>query len=368
MGGNERRYVEQAFDSNYIAPLGPMVDAFEARMQQMLDIPHAAALSAGTGALHLALINLGVGAGDFVICSDLTFAASANVIRYLGATPVFIDCDEATWNMDPDLLAQELEARSRNGSLPKAVIVVDLYGQPADFDRILPVCQRFGVPVVEDAAEALGATYRGRYAGGFGVMGALSFNGNKIITTSGGGMLLSHHKPYIDHARFLATQARDPAPHYQHSRLGYNYRMSNLLAAVGLGQMEVLMQRVERKRAINALYRELLRDIPGLTFMPEGPGCRSTFWLTCVTLDRKALGVGPEDIRLHLESVNIESRPVWKPMHLQPYYQDAPVRQREVGRRLFEDGLCLPSGTAMTDDEVAMVVGHLRETPGLAGV
>lgn len=352
----ERIFVEEAFDSNWIAPLGPHVDAFEEELSELVEGRHVAALSSGTAALHLAMELLGVGPGDEVIVSTLTFAASVNPIRYQGATPVFIDSDFRSWNMDPELLAEEFDRRARMGRLPKAVVVVDLYGQCADFEPILRACRKYEVPIVEDAAEALGAKYQGRPAGVFGDLAIFSFNGNKIITTSGGGALVSDRKEWIDKARFLATQARDPAPHYQHTRLGYNYRLSNLLAAVGRGQLRVLDQRVDARRANNAFYRDRLGNLPGLSFMPEAPGCRSTFWLTCIQIDAQAFGATREDLRLALEEANIEARPVWKPMHLQPVFAGFPVVGGKVAESLFENGLCLPSGSSMTDDDRKRVV------------
>lgn len=363
MGPDERALLLEAFDSNWIAPLGPHVDAFEREMCDKLGIVHAAALSSGTAALHLALLMLGVEPGDEVITSTLTFSATANATTYLGATPVFIDSCPDTWNMDPDLLAEELEACARRGKLPAAVIPVDLYGQCADYEPIRAACGRHGVPIVEDAAEALGASYGGRSAGSFGDMGVLSFNGNKIITTSGGGMLLSNNEAWITRARYLATQARDPAPHYQHSAVGYNYRLSNLLAAVGRGQLRALDQRVAARRATNAYYREALADLPGIDFMPEAPYGRSTCWLTCILVDEQAFGASPEQIRLHLEAHDIEARPVWKPMHLQPVFAGCRVRGGEVAARLFEHGLCLPSGSSLTAQERQLVAELVRETP-----
>ena len=356
MGERERELLLDAFDSNWIAPLGPHVDAFESEICQTVGCSHAVALSSGTGALHLALILLGVGADDEVVTSTLTFAATANAIRYVGATPVFIDCELSSWNMDPALLEEELENASQRGRLPKAVITVDLYGQCADYDAIQAICGRFEVPIIEDAAEALGASYRGSQAGTFGALNVFSFNGNKIITTSGGGMLVTESKEWADRARFLATQARDPAPHYQHSTLGYNYRLSNLLAAVGRGQLAQLADRVAAKRELNQFYRRALGDLPGFAFMPEIEGGRSTFWLTCLTVDPDAFGASREDIRLHLESSNIEARPVWKPMHLQPVFADCRVVGGRVSECLFELGLCLPSGSAMSDDDRNRVV------------
>ncbi len=360
MSGAEFDLIRQAFESNWIAPLGPHVDAFEREMAEEVGVQHAAALSSGSAAIHLALLLLGVGAGDTVVCSDLTFAASAFAIRYVGAEPVFIDSDEASWNMDPLLLEEALQGMTRAGVRPKAAVVVDLYGQCADWDRILDVCERYGVPVIEDAAEALGAEYRGRPAGSFGRCGVLSFNGNKIITTSGGGMLLSDDEVLIERARKLATQAREPAPHYEHTEVGYNYRMSNLLAAVGRGQLRVLRDRVAARRRVFSWYEELLGDLPGVAFMPEAEFGRATRWLTCLTIDPELFEATREDVRLALEAENIEARPVWKPMHLQPVFEGCRVYRGSVSERLFEFGLCLPSGSAMTREDVERVAGVVR--------
>ena len=360
MGEWERRLLLEAFDSNWIAPLGPNVEGFERDLAERIGSPHALALSGGTAGIHLALILLGVGSGDEVIVSSLTFAATANPVCYLGARPTFIDSERRSWNMDPALLEEELEYRAKRGRLPKAVVVVDLYGQCADFDPILSACARYDVPVVEDAAEALGATYRGGAAGTFGTLGVFSFNGNKIITTGGGGMLVSEREDLVERARFLATQARDPAPHYQHSTIGYNYRMSNLLAAVGRGQLRALDQRIEARRANNAFYRKALADSPGIEFMPEASYGRSNCWLTCLTVDPDLFGADRERIRVHLESLDIEARPVWKPMHLQPVFKECRVVGGSVSEDLFSRGLCLPSGSAMGQAERERVVEAIR--------
>jgi dTDP-4-amino-4,6-dideoxygalactose transaminase len=363
MGPDERALLLDAFDSNWVAPLGPHVDAFEREFAQYTQIPNACALSAGTAGLHLALLMLGVGQGDEVFTSSLTFAATANAITYVSARPAFVDCERESWNMDPAVLAQALDDRAKRGKLPKAVIVVDLYGQCADFDPILAACAKYDVPVIEDAAEALGATYKGKSAGSMGLMSVFSFNGNKIITTGGGGMLMSAKKEFTDSARFLATQARDPAPHYQHSHVGYNYRLSNLLAAVGRGQLRVLEQRVSERRANNAFYRSALRELPGISFQPEAPWGRSTFWLTCLQVDKDAFGKSPDEVRLALASKDIEARPVWKPMHLQPVFSDCASFGGAVSAELFEKGLCLPSGSSLTPaelEEVASVVKGAR--------
>lgn len=368
MGPEELGLLEEAFRSNWIAPLGPHVDAFEREFASVVGVPHAVALSSGTAALHLALQIVGVGPGDTVLCSTLTFVASASPITWVGAEPIFVDSSRETWNLDPALLDEELSASSRKGSTPKALVAVDLYGQAADLEPLGGLCRHFGVELIEDAAEALGATYGDRAAGSFGRIGIFSFNGNKIITTSGGGMLVSAEEALVSRARFLAQQARDPAPHYEHSVLGNNYRMSNLLAAVGRGQLRVLTQRVERKRAIFSAYRRLLADVPGISFMPEAAYGRATRWLTVLLVDPAEFGATREDIRLHLESLDIESRPVWKPMHLQPVFRGCRVVGGAVAADLFERGLCLPSGTQMTDDEVARVVEALLATPRRAGM
>jgi pyridoxal phosphate-dependent aminotransferase EpsN len=311
MGADELDLVKDAFTSNWVAPLGMHVDAFEREFARHVDVPHAAALSSGTAAIHLALQLLGVGRGDTVICPTLTFCASANPIAYQGATPVFIDVDPATWTIDPELLDAELRQRAILGRLPKAVISVDLYGQCADYDAIEEVCNRYEVPIVEDAAEALGADYRGKQAGRFGKFAAFSFNGNKIITTSGGGMLVSEDADLIERARFLASQARDPAPHYQHSAIGYNYRLSNILAAIGRGQLRVLKDRVSARRRIFQCYRDALEAMPGITFMPQATYGNANGWLTCITVDRRQFGVGPQDISHALAAADLESRPGW---------------------------------------------------------
>ena len=360
MSEHERPLLLEAFDSNWIAPLGPHVDAFEAEFAARVGVAHAAALSSGTAAIHLALIMLGVAADDEVVVSSLTFAATANATTYVGARPVFIDSERATWNMDPNLLADELSAAAARNRLPRAVIVVDIYGQCADYAALTEICQRYDLPLIEDAAEALGASYAGRSAGGWGQMGVFSFNGNKIITTSGGGMLVAHDKQWIDRARFLATQARDAAPHYEHSSVGHNYRMSNLLAAVGRGQLRVLDLRVEQRRANFEFYRQALGDLPGVEFMPEHPRGRSTRWLTCMLVDERRFGASREDLRLALERENIESRPVWKPMHMQPVFSACRVRGGAVSADLFARGLCLPSGSSLAPDDRQRVVDVIR--------
>jgi dTDP-4-amino-4,6-dideoxygalactose transaminase len=361
LNGRERELVLQAYDSNWITTLGPHVDAFENLICRRIGFSYAAALASGTAALHLALVLLNVKAGDRVLCSTLTFSATANAIRYCGASPVFIDCDAATWNIDPTLLEEELVEGSRHGQLPRALIVVDLYGQSADYDPIRSLCAEYRVPIVEDAAEALGARYKGQPVGSFGEMGVFSFNGNKIITTSGGGMLVSARKDYIDQARFLATQARDPVPYYQHSHIGYNYRLSNILAAIGIGQLENLERKIARRKEINCFYRKAISDIQGIEFMPIAPYGEPNFWLTCITVDPAQCKASNEQIRIALEKENIESRPVWKPMHLQPVFRACRARGGGVSERLFAEGLCLPSGSGMTDQDLERVVRVLRE-------
>lgn len=360
LDGRERELLLQAFESNWITTLGPQVDAFERDMCAFTGAGHAVAVASGTAAIHLALILLEAGPGDDVLCSDLTFAATANPIVYQGARPVFIDSERSSWNLDPALLEEELRSRDAGGRRPKAVIAVDLYGQCADYDAVRAVCDRFGVPLIEDAAEALGATYRGRPAGRFGRLGVFSFNGNKIITTSGGGMLVADDPEPIAAARFLATQARDPAPHYQHSRIGYNYRLSNLLAAVGRAQLETLPDKLARRREINALYRRELLGLPGLEFLPEAAFGTSNHWLTVVLITPEAFGADRETVRLALEAERIEARPVWKPMHMQPVFSGCPVRGGGVSEDLFRRGLCLPSGSRMSDADVGRVSRLVR--------
>lgn len=360
MGPHERELLLAAFDSNWIAPLGEHVDGFEAELAAYVGGGHVAALSSGTAAIHLALSILGVEPGDEVIVSSLTFAASVNPVRYLGALPRFVDAERSSWNLDPGLLEEELEALAKVGRLPKAVVVVDLYGQCADYDKIRAACERFEVPIVEDAAEALGATYKGRAAGTLGDLGVFSFNGNKIITTSGGGALWAKRADWVEGARFLATQARDPAPHYQHSTIGFNYRLSNLLAAVGRGQLKVLDERVAARRRNFAYYEEHLGELPGLEFMPEASFGTANRWLSCLTIDPAAFGASREELRLHLAEQKIEARPVWKPMHLQPIFADYPMRGGAVSEELFETGLCLPSGSNLEEADLARVVEAIR--------
>jgi len=364
VGDAERQCLLEAFDSNWIAPVGPDLDAFERELAEVVAVPHAAALSSGTAGLHLALRLVGAGAGDEVIVPSLTFVATAAAATYLGAHPVLVDSDPATWNIDPDLLADELSGAARRGRLPSAVIAVDLYGQCADYERLVPLCARYGVPLIEDAAEALGATYRGRPAGGFGAIGVFSFNGNKIITTSGGGMLVSEDEALVNRARRLASQARVPVVHYQHDEIGYNYRLSNLLAALGRAQLRSLPAKVSRKRAIYDWYAEALGDLRGLEMMPLDPAGEPTCWLTCIQVDPEGSGVDREKLRLRLEDADIESRPVWKPLHLQPALVGCRSVGGQVSERLFERGLCLPSGCSLEPSDLERVASVVRDALG----
>lgn len=361
MSGREAEYVADVFATNWIAPVGPHLKKFEDLFAKQVGLDHAVALASGTSALHLALLHLGVGPGDEVICSTLTFCASANPIAYQAATPVFIDADATTWNMNPELLETDLRESAAKGRLPKAVIVVDLLGQSADMDAILEITGQYDIPIIEDAAEALGATYKGRPAGSSGWASAFSFNGNKIITTSGGGMLASDDAEAINHIRHLSTQAKDPGPFYRHSEVGYNYRLSNICAAIGIGQLEVLPQRVAKRQEINRDYQQRLLQLAGIRFMPEASYGVPNFWLTAITVDPNAFGHTCEDIRLALEAVNIESRRIWVPLHLQKPFAHARVRGGQVAERLFETGLCLPSGSSMTPDDVDRVCGCIEQ-------
>jgi pyridoxal phosphate-dependent aminotransferase EpsN len=356
LAGRETELVTEAIASNWIAPLGPHVDAFEDELAAAAGASYAVALSSGTAALHLALVVLGIGPGDEVVCSDFTFAASANPIIYTGAVPVFVDADSATWTIDPELLDRAISSRRAAGGRVRAVIAVDLYGQCCDYDALREVCARHEVVLVQDATESLGATYRGATAGAQGALAGFSFNGNKIITTSGGGMLVSDDRDWIEHARKLSTQAREPVPHYEHVEIGFNYRMSNILAALGRAQLETLPARVAARRRIRDRYRELLGEAPGISFMPEAEHGTSNAWLTCVVVDPDAFGADREAIRLALEAEDIEGRPLWKPMHLQPVFGSHEVYGGDVGARLFDRGLCLPSGSALTDEEQDRVV------------
>ncbi|MFT9850480.1 DegT/DnrJ/EryC1/StrS family aminotransferase [Aneurinibacillus sp. REN35] len=364
MGTQEQKYVAEAFTSNWIAPLGPNVDAFEHEIAAYVGTKGALALSSGTAGIHLALRLLDVGPGDTVFCSSLTFIASANPILYQGATPVFIDSEPDTWNMSEIALERAMQDAEMDGQLPKAVIVVNLYGQSANMDPLLAICDRYGVPVIEDAAESLGATYKGKASGTFGAFGVYSFNGNKIISTSGGGMLVSDDTDALDKARFWATQARDQARHYQHSEMGYNYRMSNILAGVGRGQLQVLDERIRARRAVFDRYQAALAELPGFAFMPEAEEGFMTRWLTALTVDEKQAGVSAVQIVDALAAENIEARPVWKPLHLQPlfaqckYYPHAAYHS--VSDELFVNGLCLPSGSNLTEEEQERVIAGVK--------
>jgi len=367
MSGLEQDFIAEAFASNYIAPLGPQVDAFEQEFAEKTGISNAVALSSCTAALHLALHVAGVRDGDEVIASTLTFIGSVSPITYLGGIPVFIDSDGLSWNMDTELLAEAIHSCSKNNRLPKAVVPTDLYGQCCDLDRILEICSPFDIPVIVDAAESLGATCRGRCSGAGAWSAAYSFNGNKIITTSGGGMLASDDADLIAQARFLSQQARDAAPHYEHSKIGFNYRMSNILAAIGRGQLAVLDERVNAKRRVFEKYQVALKDVAGLEFMPEAPYGQSNRWLTVVLISPDQFGADREAVRLALEKENIEARPVWKPMHLQPVFEGRRCVGGSVAEDLFRRGLCLPSGTAMSDDDIQRVASvilncHIHKT------
>jgi dTDP-4-amino-4,6-dideoxygalactose transaminase len=361
--GRELKYLKQALDSNLIAPLGPNVNEFEKEIAAYVGMKHASALSSGTAAIHLALILLGVETGDEVVASSFTFSATVNPVKYVNALPILVDSEPDTWNMSPVELERAIKDRIAKGKKPKAIIVVHLYGMPAKMDEIMTIASDYEIPVIEDAAEALGSNYKGKRLGSFGVMNILSFNGNKIITTSGGGALLSDNDEFISRSRFLATQARDQAPHYQHSTIGYNYRMSNIVAAIGRGQMEVLEERIEKRRENFSYYKKQLADCPGISFQVEpNDDYFSNHWLTAVLFDsEKCSGKTREDIRLYLESKNIESRPLWKPMHLQPIFAGCPAYTNGVSDKLFENGLCLPSSSNITDEERESVVARIKE-------
>ena len=356
----EQEALLAALASGWVAPVGPDLDAFEAELAERCGVPHAVALSSGTAALHLALLQVGVRPGDDVLVPTATFAATANAVTYCGARPCFIDADPVTWQMSPALLAAELAERRDRGALPAAVVTVDLYGACADYDSLLAICTEHGVPVVEDAAEALGATFGGRPAGSFGAAGVLSFNGNKVITTSSGGALLCHDRGAAERARYLATQARQSAAHYEHTEVGFNYRLSNLLAAFGRGQLATLDERMSRRRAILARYREALADLPGVAFPSADPRNDTNAWLTCITLEHGVAALTPSELRLALEARNIETRPLWKPMHAQPVFRAHPARLDGSADRLFATGLCLPSGSGMSDADLDRVVDALH--------
>lgn len=385
MTGHEIKYIQQAFDQNWIAPLGPNVNAFEKDLADYCGVGHAAALSSGTAAIHLALIMLGVTRGDEVIAPTFTFSATINPIIYQGATPVLIDSERDTWNMDPELLEKAIQDRlnpqkthqppatdhrlpitdyrppTTAPRLPKAIIIVHLYGMPAKIEKIMAIANKYGIPVIEDAAEALGGRYKDKPLGSFGEMSVLSFNGNKIITTSGGGALLSNERELIEKARFLSTQARDKAPHYQHSQIGYNYRMSNIVAGIGRGQMEALELRVNQRRENFVFYYNNLKDIPGIHFLTEpSSDFYSNFWLTTIVVDPKLTGITGEEIQQELEKENIESRPLWKPMHLQPVFEKYPAYSNGVSEGLFKEGLCLPSGSKLSHDDKKRIMRLIK--------
>ena len=369
MSGKEQDYIKEAFDTNWVVPLGPNVNAFEEELKHFVgQNKEVVALSAGTAAIHLGLIQLGVEAGDEVICQSFTFCASANPVTYLGAVPVFVDSEEDTWNMDPALLEEAIKDRiEKTGKKPKAIVPVHLYGMPAKIDEICAIAAKYDIPVLEDAAEALGSEFEGRKCGTFGKFGALSFNGNKMITTSGGGALVTEDEASKRETMFYATQAREAFPYYEHQKIGYNYRMSNICAGIGRGQMFVLDEHVARRREIHDLYVKLLAGMKGVKVMcqPEGEGFNSNYWLTCITVEPEEAGFTREDVRLALDADNIESRPLWKPMHLQPVFKDAPFYGNGTSERLFEIGLCLPSGPTLTDKDVERVAKVVKQLSNL---
>ncbi|MCF2490438.1 DegT/DnrJ/EryC1/StrS aminotransferase family protein [Dyadobacter sp. CY347] len=361
MGGTEMTYIQQAFDANWIAPVGTNVNAFEKQIEEFIGCGRVAALSSGTAALHLALVLLGIEKGDIVICQSLTFAASANPIVYQGGTPVFVDSEPVTWNVCPDALESAIKHYIDKGKKPKAIIIVHLYGMPARMAEISTLCVHYDIPMVEDAAEALGSEYNGRKVGSFGLMSIFSFNGNKIITTSGGGALWSADSKLIEKARFLASQARDPKPHYEHLVTGYNYSLSNVCAGIGRGQMEILKHRINQRRANNAFYQKALKRLPGINFQDELAECFSNRWLTALTLDFQQSGIAPRTLITELERNNIESRHLWKPMHLQPVFKDAPYFGGNIAAELFLSGICLPSGSSLTAEDLLRVANIITK-------
>jgi len=365
MGGSEIGYVQEAFDSNWLSSVGPNLDAFESAFSGRLGMP-SVALSSGTAALHLGLRLLGVGPGDKVVVPTLTFVASANPVLYLGGTPVFIDSDPDTWNLDPELLRNYLESSAKKGELPKAVVVVHLFGQSADMDPILEVCRRYGVPILEDAAEALGGTYKGKALGTLGDIGIFSLNGNKIITATGGGVLISPNQEWVDKAQFWSQQARDPGVDYLHSEVGYNYRMSNVLAGIARGQLEVLDAHIEARRAIAFRYRDAFKHIPGITLMPQADYGLHINWLSCFLIDESAFGMSQSELISFLAKANVESRPVWKPLHTQAVFQGAECIGGAVAERLNRDGICFPSSSCLTPEEQTFVVDCVCEAHALA--
>ena len=365
MGGGEQKYIQEAFDTNWIVPLGPNVNGFENDLKKFLGQNRSVvALSAGTAAIHLGLLQLGIGEGDEVICQSFTFAASANPIKYLGAKPIFVDSEEDTWNISPEWLEKAIiDRKSATGKYPKAIIPVHLYGMPAKMDAICAIANKYNIPIMEDAAEAIGSTFKKRQCGTFGEFGALSFNGNKMITTSGGGALICRTEEEAKQTMFFATQARENRPYYYHEHIGYNYRMSNICAGIGRGQMEVLDHHIARRRAIHALYTELLAECEGIS-VKQNPSTDfdSNFWLTCIEVDpAKCNGKTADDIRLHLESHNIESRLLWRPMHMQPVFADCPYYGDGTSERIFERGLCLPSGSSLTDEQITFVADTIKK-------
>lgn len=365
MSGEEMKYIDEAFKTNWIAPLGPNVTEFENELGRYLNIKHVAALTSGTAAIHLALIILGVKSGDEVISSSFTFSATVNPIVYQGATPVLIDSEEDTWNMSPQLLEKAIIERIAKGKKPRALIIVHLYGMPAKLDELLKIANQYEIPVIEDAAEALGSKYNGKACGTFGKIGILSFNGNKIITTSGGGALVSDNEEYVNKARFLATQARDKAPYYQHSQIGYNYRMSNVLAGIGRGQLKVLEDRVAKRRSNFDFYFQNLKQLKGISFIKENQASFSNRWLTTIILDpQKTNGLTCKDVQRFMDNENIETRPLWKPMHLQPVFKGCKSYTNGVSERLFNFGLCLPSGSNMSDDDLERVLLQIKKAFG----
>lgn len=364
LSGREQQYFQEALAGNWLSSAGPQIERFEQLFAERIGVEHALAVSSGTAALHLALRHLNVGSDDEVICPTLTFCASANPIVYLGATPVFLDSEAASWNLDPNLLEDELRDAAQRGKLPKAIVAVDLFGQSADMDAIVSAAARYEIPVIEDAAEALGATYQGRATGSIARASFFSFNGNKIITASGGGMLCSNDSKLIENAHHLATQARDPVPYYQHSTIGYNYQMSNLLAAVGTAQLEALSRRVATRRQIFQYYRQYLRRLPGVSLMPQAPFGRGSRWLTVITIEPEHFGFTCEELRQRLEAHNIESRRVWKPLHQQPVFAGCRYRGGQLAERLFQTGLCLPSGSSMTMLDLQRVIRAVQSAAG----
>ncbi len=365
LSGNEMKYMQEAIDTNWIAPLGPNVDAFEAEIASYVGAKGAVAVSSGTAAIHLALSLLEIKTGDIVFCSSLTFVASANPILYQGAEPVFIDSEPETWNMSPQALAKAFEEAAFAGILPKAVIIVHLYGQSAKMDEITSICNQYDVPIIEDAAESIGSSYKGKQSGSLGKLGVFSFNGNKIITTSGGGMLVSNDTVALQKARFLATQSKDPAPHYQHSKVGFNYRMSNILAGMGRAQLEVLEERIISRRSIFLRYYQELSHMPGIHFMPELKNTMSNRWLTALTIDESKTGVSTDVLLQALVKANIEARPVWKPLHLQPLFKGMKYFPHQehlnVSEQLFMTGICLPSGSNMTEENLMRVIDCIKD-------